>query len=103
MGKYKANTFVRQIVARNVCCLRKTISISQTTFAQMISVNRPYFNRVELGRRNVSVDMLAKIADGLDVPITALLEGLAEVPPHQAALQSEEPPDPRPDSPKKRT
>lgn len=63
---------VRQTVGRNARALREARGMSQKCFAEMIGVNRAYYNRVELGLRNISMDLLVKIASGLDVPLTWL-------------------------------
>lgn len=63
---------VRQTVGRNARALREARGMSQSCFAEMIGVNRAYYNRVELGLRNISMDLLVKIASGLDVPLTRL-------------------------------
>jgi transcriptional regulator with XRE-family HTH domain len=39
-------------------------------------MDRTYLSSVEAGKRNISVNNIKKIADGLDVSISELFEGL---------------------------
>lgn len=52
--------------------LRKERGISQKTFAMMIGINQAYLSGIENGRRNVSFDNIAKIADGLGLSLEEL-------------------------------
>ena len=56
--------------------LRNTRNISQEKFALMIDMDRTYFSSVESGKRNVSIQNIKKIADGLDVTLSELFKGL---------------------------
>lgn len=78
---------VRLVVADNIRALRDECGHSQAQFAEMISVNRSYLNQIELGKENISVDILVKIADGLDKPIIDFLVGLDAEPPHKLATR----------------
>ena len=81
MRQDESNIIIRKTIGDNLSALRASLKISQTTFAQMVSIDRSYLNRIEKGTENVSVEILVKIADGLDVPITRLFEGLGDCPP----------------------
>ena len=74
---------VRTVIGINVGAIREQRGISQSKFAETISVDRSYYNQLERGKENVTVDILVKIADGLDVPLTYLLAGLQEEPPYE--------------------
>ena len=52
--------------------LRKETGLSQEKFAAKIGMDRTYFASVELGKRNISIVNLEKIADGLDVSLSEL-------------------------------
>ncbi len=52
--------------------LRKETGLSQEKFAAKIGMDRTYFASVELGKRNISIVNLEKIADGLDVSLAEL-------------------------------
>lgn len=54
--------------------LRTQIGLSQEKFAQKIGMDRTYFASVELGKRNISIINLEKIADGLDVTLSELFK-----------------------------
>lgn len=46
---------------------------SQEAFANDIGLDRTYISGIERGRRNPTLDIIVKIADGLDVPPAELL------------------------------
>ncbi|MEG1028109.1 MAG: helix-turn-helix transcriptional regulator [Oscillospiraceae bacterium] len=50
--------------------LRKQTGLSQEKFAAKIGMDRTYFASVELGKRNISIVNLEKIANGLDVTLS---------------------------------
>ena len=52
--------------------LRKDTGLSQEKFAAKIGMDRTYFASVELGKRNISIVNLEKIADGLSVSLSEL-------------------------------
>lgn len=52
--------------------LRKDTGLSQEKFAAKIGMDRTYFASVELGKRNISIVNLEKIADGLNVSLSEL-------------------------------
>lgn len=54
--------------------LREGCGLSQYQFSSMIGMDRTYLIGVEKGRRNVSIDNLIKIAEGLDVRLSTLFE-----------------------------
>lgn len=56
--------------------LRKDMGLSQEKFALKIGMDRTYFASVEAGKRNISIQNIKKIADGLDVSLSKLFEGI---------------------------
>ena len=52
--------------------LRKERGISQETFANQASIDRHYMSDIENGRRNISLDIIEKIAKSLQLPISVL-------------------------------
>ena len=52
--------------------LRKETGLSQEKFAAKIGMDTTYFASVELGKRNISIVNLEKIADGLDISLAEL-------------------------------
>lgn len=56
--------------------LRKETGLSQEKFAAKIGMDRTYFASVELGKRNISIINLEKIANGLNVSLSELFINL---------------------------
>lgn len=56
--------------------LRSSTGLSQEKFALKIGMDRTYFASVEAGKRNIAICNIKKIADGLDVSLSELFEGL---------------------------
>lgn len=59
-------------LGRRIRKLRKSQGISLRKFSLMVGLSYPYLSRVENGKVAASVDVLEKIADGLDIPIREL-------------------------------
>lgn len=45
-------------------------------FANLIEMDRSYYASIEVGRRNVSLSNLKKIADGFQISISELMRGV---------------------------
>lgn len=56
--------------------LRSQTRLSQEKFALKIGMDRTYFASVEAGKRNIAICNIKKIADGLEVTLSELFEGL---------------------------
>lgn len=56
--------------------LRNQTGLSQEKFAQKIGMDRTYFASVELGKRNISIVNLEKIAIGLEISLSELFENV---------------------------
>lgn len=54
--------------------LRQEKNISQETFADMCDLHRTYISDVELGKRNVSLENIEKMANALDITLPELFE-----------------------------
>ena len=52
--------------------LRKSQGISLRRFSLMVGLSYPYLSRVENGKVAATIDVLERIAEGLDVPIKEL-------------------------------
>ncbi len=50
--------------------------LSQEKFALEIGMDRTYFASVEAGKRNISICNIKKIADGVEISLSELFEGL---------------------------
>ena len=61
--------------------LREQQGLSQRRFSLMLGMDRTYLIAVEHGRRNIAIDNISKIANGLGVTLSELFEGIdANVP-----------------------
>ena len=56
--------------------LRAKTGYSQEQFALLINMDRSYYASIEVGRRNVSLSNLNKIAKGFGVSISELMLGV---------------------------
>ena len=56
--------------------LRSQTGLSQEKFAQKIGMDRTYFASVELGKRNISIVNIEKIANGLDVTLSEFFKDI---------------------------
>lgn len=63
-------------LGKKIQTLRKEKHLSQELFALSIDMDRTYLASVEAGKRNISVKNLKKIADGLDISLSILFEGI---------------------------
>ena len=58
---------------------REELGISQEDFADLSGLHRTYVGGVERGERNVGLLSVIRIANGLKIPVSILLQGLDEV------------------------
>jgi len=65
---------LRDVLAKNMRRLRATRGLSQEALAHECGINRTYLSAVERSERNVSVDNIARIANGLQVEPWKLLK-----------------------------
>lgn len=56
--------------------LRIATGLSQEKFALKIGMDRTYYSSVEAGKRNIALCNIKKIADGLNVSLSELFQGL---------------------------
>jgi transcriptional regulator with XRE-family HTH domain len=59
---------------RAVRSLRSAAGYSQEAFADEIKVHRTYMGTLERGKANPTLDMIARIAAGLDISLAKLFE-----------------------------
>ena len=67
---------IQKSLGMRVQKLRRETGLSQEKFALQINMDRTYLASVEAGKRNISIQNLKKIADGLDMPLSELFYGL---------------------------
>ena len=58
----------------NVVYYRKKKRLSQTQLAELVDIHRTYVSAIELGKVSVSFDVLFRLAQVLEVPISKLFE-----------------------------
>ena len=56
--------------------LRHQNKLSQEQFAHICDLDRTYIASIELGKRNVSIVNLEKIANAFDIKLSEFFEGL---------------------------
>ena len=54
--------------------IRQSQNISQEKFADLCGLHRTYISDVELGKRNVSLENIEKIADALNITVSELFK-----------------------------
>ena len=67
---------ITEEVGKRIRDLRNKKGLSQEKFAAKIGMDRTYFASIELGKRNVALKNIEKIANGLDVPLSDLFKGI---------------------------
>jgi transcriptional regulator with XRE-family HTH domain len=60
-------------VGENIRLVRKSKGFTIESFANQIGVDYSQINRMELGKVNVTISMLSRIANELGVPLAKLL------------------------------
>lgn len=61
--------------------LRALSDVSQERFANKIGMDRTYLASIEVGQRNVTLQNLAKIANGFDMTLSEFFEGIPRIDP----------------------
>jgi DNA-binding XRE family transcriptional regulator len=75
LGDYMEQT-IQIKVGQRIKEMRNKMSISQEKFALSIEMDRTYLASVEAGKRNISIANLYKIANGLNISLSELFDGL---------------------------
>lgn len=65
---------LRYIFAKNMRRIRRWKDISQEALALNANVSRTYIGEIERGERSVSIDVMGKIADTLEVELSELVK-----------------------------
>lgn len=68
--------------------LRAVHDVSQERFANKIGMDRTYLASIEVGQRNVTLQNLAKIANGFDMTLSEFFEGIPRVDPNTRPFRS---------------
>ena len=68
---------ITEDLGKRIRNLRMQTGLSQEKFALKIGMDRTYFASVETGKRNISICNIKKIADGFDISLSKLCEGIS--------------------------
>lgn len=52
---------------------REALEFSQDSFADAIGMHRAYYSAIERGERNVTLNTIARVAEGLDMQLAELM------------------------------
>lgn len=63
----------RRILAENVKAARKALDLSQEALALETEIDRTYISGIERGKRNPSLDLIARLAERLETTPGELL------------------------------
>lgn len=69
---------IRKQFGERIRKLRLEQNISQEKLALKIDMDRTYYASVELGKRNIAICNIKKIADGLGVSISEIFKDIEE-------------------------
>lgn len=69
--KYK-NKYIR--LGLNVAYYRKLSKYTQLQLAELLDVDRSYISKIELGNVGVSLDIMFKLSELLDIPVNKFFE-----------------------------
>ncbi len=72
LGVSSMNTNILSSFGVTIRKIRQSKKISQESFAELCGLHRTYISDVELGKRNVSLENIDKIAIALDIQISEL-------------------------------
>jgi len=67
---------IQSALGKRIQRLRKDTGLSQERFALQIDMDRTYLASVEAGKRNISLQNIEKIANGLGISIADLFKNL---------------------------
>lgn len=80
MGTQENIDIVRKRLGERVKALRVAENLTQERLGLMVGLDRTYILGIEKGRRNVGIDNLTKIAEGLGITLSSLLDGVEDDP-----------------------
>ena len=67
---------IKEELGQRIKYLRNEKGLSQEKFALSIDMDRTYLASVESGKRNISINNIQKIANGLDITLEELFKGI---------------------------
>ena len=67
---------IKETLRKRIRELRNKSGLSQEQFALLIDMDRTYLASVESGKRNISLENIKKIADGFNISLSELFDGV---------------------------
>ena len=67
---------IKETLGKRIRELRNKSGLSQEQFALLIDMDRTYLASVESGKRNISLENIKKIADGFNISLSELFDGV---------------------------
>lgn len=67
---------VRKKLGYKIRLLRENRGLSQGDLAYRIGINRSYLSEVENGHRNLTIDILTRLGDIMNITLSDLFEGV---------------------------
>lgn len=68
-----------QLLGRTLRKRREALGFSQESFADEIGMHRTYYSAIERGEKNLQLDTLQKVCEGLDVAIWEVFRDATEL------------------------
>lgn len=66
----------RIVIGKRIRELRKAEGLSQEKLSMMVNVERSYLAKVELGKRNLSIDCLERIVNGFGLSLRDFFQSI---------------------------
>ena len=63
-----------ELLGLNVSYYRRKCKLTQEQLAEMVNIDRTHIGNLELARSGVSLDVIFRIADALEIPVHKLFE-----------------------------
>lgn len=76
MTQHEPMASLRTALELRIKDLREERGLSQRAFAPIAGIDRNYLAHIENGKRNVSIDLIEKIANGFGITVGELFDGL---------------------------
>lgn len=70
------NDQIKTVLGICVRTYRQRLGLSQEKFSLKIGMDRTYYASVEAGKRNISIENIKKIADGLEISLSELFSAI---------------------------
>jgi transcriptional regulator with XRE-family HTH domain len=65
---------IKEEFGKRLYQLRKERKMSQENLAELSELNRPYISAIEQGKRNISLEVIEKLAQALNIEINQFFE-----------------------------